>query len=255
MSPSAAAVQPPPSERSSWGSTSLHGTRVPTAAGACTGGTKVAGTLRPFPPRCSQAPPARGSRCWRFWEPATHTPTASIEPPSDAGSNTSRCIKNPMATCSFRRIRNRTLTSGSTAMALHRSRYAYRPGSEFTHQREPSRVMTAEALLMRQYLGWLRDNSSMVGGAQWLHTNLPHWGPFEKDAFRSNRDAYYWYYATQVMFQMQGDYWKDWNDRLRELLVDSQEQTGGLAGSWHPLRPVPDRWGNEGGRLYVTALH
>ncbi len=135
------------------------------------------------------------------------------------------------------------------------SRYAYRPGSEFTHQREPSRVMTAEALLMRQYLGWRRDNSSMVGGAQWLHTNLPQWGPLEKDAFRSNRDAYYWYYATQVMFQMQGDYWKDWNDRLRELLVDSQEQTGGLAGSWHPLRPVPDRWGNEGGRLYVTALH
>ena len=45
------------------------------------------------------------------------------------------------------------------------SRYAYRPDSTQVHQREPSRVMTAEALLMRQYLGWRRDTPDMIEGA------------------------------------------------------------------------------------------
>jgi hypothetical protein len=154
------------------------------------------------------------------------------------------------------------------------SRYAYLPKSRYEHQKEPSRVMTAEALLMRQYLGWRRDNPHMVAGAEWLRTQLPQMtpqtgsnspSPASRNATANAaagtqtklrpRDAYYWYYATQVMFQMQGSYWGDWNGRLRELLVDNQEQTGPLAGSWHPLRPVPDRWGAEGGRLYVTALH
>ena len=28
-----------------------------------------------------------------------------------------------------------------------------------------------------------------------------------------------------------------------------------LAGSWDPLTLVPDRWGLDGGRIYVTAMH
>jgi hypothetical protein len=28
-----------------------------------------------------------------------------------------------------------------------------------------------------------------------------------------------------------------------------------LAGSWHPQQPVRDRWGDAGGRMYVTAMH
>lgn len=127
--------------------------------------------------------------------------------------------------------------------------YVYRPKAEQAHQREPSRVMTAESLLMRQYLGWKRDNPYMVEGANFLRANLPTLeGP-------GARDAYYWYYATQVMFQMQGDYWQDWNRELRALLTTSQVQTGNLAGSWDPIAPAPDRWGRHGGRIYVTAMH
>jgi hypothetical protein len=69
------------------------------------------------------------------------------------------------------------------------------------------------------------------------------------------RDAYYWYYATQVMYQVGGERWEAWNGRLRELLVTSQEQTGPLAGSWNPKGAVPDRWGAEAGRLYTTCMH
>jgi hypothetical protein len=28
-----------------------------------------------------------------------------------------------------------------------------------------------------------------------------------------------------------------------------------MAGSWDPLGPTPDRWGQYGGRIYVTTLH
>jgi hypothetical protein len=69
------------------------------------------------------------------------------------------------------------------------------------------------------------------------------------------RDSYYWYYATQVMFQMGGPHWDAWNDRLRPLLVEKQVSDGPFAGSWEPLGDVPDRWGREGGRVYVTAMH
>lgn len=127
--------------------------------------------------------------------------------------------------------------------------YVYRPASDMPHQRQPSRVMTAEALLMRQYLGWKREHPDMLAGAAHLHANLPRWEG------RGVRDAYYWYYATQVMFQMQGKFWVDWNNQLRSLLTSTQVTTGPLAGSWDPLGAVPDRWGREGGRIYVTCLH
>lgn len=135
------------------------------------------------------------------------------------------------------------------------ARYAYRPASEQPDQREPSQVMTAEALLMRQYMGWKRETPSMIDGADWFRTLLPSYGQPTAARPWGDRDAYYWYYATQVMFQMQGDHWRDWNQSLRELLVSSQEQQGPLAGSWHPHQPVPDRWGSEAGRIYVTCLH
>ena len=135
------------------------------------------------------------------------------------------------------------------------SRYMYNPyastGPEQRQGLTPNRAMTAEGLLMRMYLGWDRDNPAMIGGADYLQDNLPELG----DSDHPLRDVYYWYYATQVMFQMQGHHWAAWNDRLRPLLAGSQVQQGPLAGSWHPNRPAPDRWAHAGGRLYVTTLN
>jgi len=34
-----------------------------------------------------------------------------------------------------------------------------------------------------------------------------------------------------------------------------EKSPGESRGSWDPLGPVPDRWGQYGGRLYVTTLH
>lgn len=133
--------------------------------------------------------------------------------------------------------------------------YVYNPNAATTPDqiqgRSPNLPMTAEGLLMRLYLGAGRDNPAMIEGAEYLKAHLPELG----SADRPLRDGYYWYYATQVMFQMQGDYWTAWNDRMRSILEASQVTEGPLAGSWHPAEPVRDRWAHAGGRLYVTALN
>ncbi len=135
------------------------------------------------------------------------------------------------------------------------SRYRYNPYAADTpeqrHGRVPNRTMTAEGLLMRMYLGWARDNPSLIEGAEFLKSNLPEVGTRDQ----SLRDSYYWYYATQVMFHMQGEYWTAWNDRLHPLLETSQVAKGPLAGSWDPNAPVVDRWAQAAGRLYVTTLN
>jgi hypothetical protein len=136
-------------------------------------------------------------------------------------------------------------------------RYTYRynpfaPNTESQiHGRTANKTMTAVGLLMRLYTGWRRDNEYMIRGADYLMENLPEIGS-RRDP---ERDTYYWYYATQVMFHMRGKYWEAWNDRLHPLLVNSQIKEGTMAGSWDPRRPVPDRWAPHAGRMYVTTMN
>ncbi|MDY0166290.1 MAG: terpene cyclase/mutase family protein [Thermoguttaceae bacterium] len=115
-------------------------------------------------------------------------------------------------------------------------RYAYMPG------RQPTNVMTAQALLSRQYLGWPKDHPGLRDGARFLLENHPP----SKEA----PDVYYWYYATQVMHHLGGDLWRRWNAQMRRVLCDTQESTGHEAGSWAPRGPFADR----GGRLFMTSL-
>ena len=133
--------------------------------------------------------------------------------------------------------------------------YRYNPLAPRTveqeHGRRPSRTMTSVGLLMRLYTGWRRDNPNMKLGAEYLRSQLPEIGTLRSP----QRDTYYWYYATQVMFHMRGEHWESWNNRLHPLLTSSQVQTGPLAGSWDPFEPIPDRWADHGGRLYVTTLN
>jgi hypothetical protein len=133
--------------------------------------------------------------------------------------------------------------------------YRYNPFAPDTpeqrHGRKASKTMTSVGLLMRLYSGWRRDNGNMIRGAEYLAQNLPAIGTPRQP----ERDTYYWYYGTQVMFHMGGEYWQRWNSRLHPLIVESQVPAGPLAGSWDPKGAVPDRWGPHGGRLYVTTLN
>jgi hypothetical protein len=120
-----------------------------------------------------------------------------------------------------------------------------------SHGREVTKTMTSVGLLMRLYSGWKRDNPHMIEGARYLAQNLPANGT----RLKNERDTYYWYYATQVMFHMGGKHWEAWNERLHPLLTESQVMTGPMAGSWDPKGSIPDRWGPHAGRIYVTTMN
>lgn len=141
------------------------------------------------------------------------------------------------------------------AQAEGGARYVYNPHAAVTPQeragREPNLPMTAEGLLMRMFLGWDHNTPALAQGAAHLMAHPPALGT----AAEPLRDVYYWYYATQVMFHLQGDGWTAWRQQLFPMLEDSQVQNGPLAGSWDPDRPVPDRWAEAAGRHYVTVLN
>jgi hypothetical protein len=131
-------------------------------------------------------------------------------------------------------------------------RYIYKPGFHDTqHDANPNPAMTAEGMVMRMYLGQRRSDPQLIRGAEYLKTHLPEVGTKELPL----RNCYYWYYGTQAMYQMQGDYWTAWSERLGPLLRAGQVAKGTLAGSWHPTEPVRDYWSHTGGRLYVTTMH
>jgi hypothetical protein len=113
------------------------------------------------------------------------------------------------------------------------------PGSE-------SESLTAVAMTARIFCNE-SGSPLMKAGAELLAKKLPVW-----DEARGSIDMYYWYYGTLAMFQMGGEHWERWNKNLKTAVIDHQrkDEDGCLAGSWDPLDP----WGDEGGRVYSTAL-
>lgn len=115
-----------------------------------------------------------------------------------------------------------------------RGRYGY-------SNRGGTPAMTAEALLCRQFLGTPRDDPGMIAGGDYLTGHPPRHGQLT---------SYYWYYGMQVMYHLQGEHWKAWNEPTRKMLETSQVTKGPMAGTWNPR----DRWEQQAGRLYATSL-
>jgi hypothetical protein len=107
-------------------------------------------------------------------------------------------------------------------------------------------AMTAVGLLCRQYLGWGSKNPTLIAGVENLKKNLP---------VKGRGEIYYYYYASQVVHFFGGDDWdKLWNPKMRDLLVDTQDNSPAPAtnGSWAP--EANTHTGNMGGRLTATCL-
>lgn len=121
------------------------------------------------------------------------------------------------------------------------SEYDYQPG------RSTTIAMTAEALLCRQYLGWPRDHKGLKAGIDLMvQRHLPN---------EKRPNVYYWYYATQVMHHYGGSSWRAWNDKMRDVLVSTQEIKGHAAGSWTPRgNGIDGGFADYAGRIYMTAL-
>jgi len=111
--------------------------------------------------------------------------------------------------------------------------------------------MMALGALMRLHTGTPRTDLPLQAAAGSLAAMQPAYGTRQA----RTRDAYLWYYASQVLVQTGGPEWEVWYERLCRVLEAEQATDATAAGSWDPLGAVPDRWGSYGGRLYVTALH
>ncbi len=109
----------------------------------------------------------------------------------------------------------------------------------------PTPSMTAVGLLCSQYLGTRRGDPVLTEGVGLLLNHLPD---------NQSRDLYYWYYATQVLHNVPGPDWDNWNRKMRKVLIESQCKEGCATGSWDPEKPTKDRWGDHGGRLMETSL-
>ena len=130
------------------------------------------------------------------------------------------------------------------------SRYGYRRDSPLKPPGPVTAAVTAEGLLCRQYLGWPQRDPRLVEGLELLMAENPLPLDFKSD---TTKDVYAWYYITQVAHHMEGDAWRRWNDRLREVLPSAQvAKEGKHRGSWDPSL---DRWGHIGGRLFVTSFY
>ncbi len=119
------------------------------------------------------------------------------------------------------------------------SAYAYVTENKGGYRKSTSAV----GLLCRMYLGWKKDNQPIIDGV----TKIAKLGP-------SETDLYYNYYAAQLIFQFTngtGPMWREWNEKLRDLLVTTQEKQGHAKGSWFVNSGHQT---DKGGRLYCTAM-
>lgn len=119
------------------------------------------------------------------------------------------------------------------------ARYKYQP----REKHGPENTNTAIGLLCRMYTGWLADNPALQRGVAGLSVEGP-------SMLGRNADMYYNYYATQIMHQWGGETWRQWNERLREFLVQTQSHEGHESGSWNFVGGQA----SAGGRLYNTAM-
>ena len=124
----------------------------------------------------------------------------------------------------------------SVSSGKHGGLASYRAGEQVSH------AMSAEALVCWQFLGLSRDHPACNETGDFLLTELPGQGGKPND--------YYWYYGTLAMYQLQGDYWRQWNAALQKTLLDRQIKEGPLAGAWD----TDTVWGGYGGRIYTTAI-
>ncbi|HEU4419330.1 MAG TPA: hypothetical protein VFT55_10350, partial [Planctomycetota bacterium] len=109
-----------------------------------------------------------------------------------------------------------------------------------------SEALTAAVLLCRYLMHQdPKDVPTMNLAAETMLKKPPVWN--EADG---SIDMYYWYYASYALFQAGGRPWDTWSKKMVAASIKTQRQDGNAKGSWDPI----DAWGEEGGRVYSTAI-
>lgn len=119
--------------------------------------------------------------------------------------------------------------------------YGYRT----SHDRRSSEILvtTSCALLCRIYMGMQRTDPRLLHAISQFEKHGP-----------DPTNMYYNYYATQVLKQVGGNAWLDWNQKMREYLIRTQVQYGHMTGSWFFDNTTHGNATATGGRLYSTAM-
>lgn len=112
---------------------------------------------------------------------------------------------------------------------------------------ERNECMTATGLLCQM----LRKDATLDDAkrrkAELVARRQPVW---ENGAKGSSLDFYAWYYGTYAMYQIGGPLWETWSRSVGQAVLKHQRLDGNFAGSWDPV----DAWGDDGGRVYSTAI-
>ena len=97
---------------------------------------------------------------------------------------------------------------------------------------EWGRSPTETGLLVREFMGWGPHHPRLSKGVETL-------APARTPADQGTPVAVLTFYATQVMHHAGGRYWQSWNARVRDMLIDLQDQGADpdhphQKGSWSP---------------------
>jgi hypothetical protein len=112
---------------------------------------------------------------------------------------------------------------------------------------EKSQAMTAAGLVVRLSGGEKPTDDLVRKGVDLCLRVPPVWDP---DG--GSIDMYYWFHGTEAMALVGGTAWATWRKALEDAVLLKQRPAGAgsRAGSWDPIDP----WGDDGGRVYSTAL-
>lgn len=104
----------------------------------------------------------------------------------------------------------------------------------------------------RIFLGYARSHPFCVGVARYLEKRPVKWGRGKQENLkRLYFPLYYFYYGSLFMFQMGGEYWKEWNKTLKkELLAAQLKAPPSQAGAFPPL----GMGAKIGGQIYSTTM-
>ena len=119
-------------------------------------------------------------------------------------------------------------------------------GKQAKFPQNKTEALTAVVLLCRYLMEQdPKDVKTMEPAANLIMTKPPVWN---KDD--GSIDMYYWYYASYAMYQVGGSQWDGWARKMTDAAVKTQLKDGNPRGSWDPVDP----WGEDGGRVYSTAI-
>ena len=134
---------------------------------------------------------------------------------------------------------------------IEKGTVAVRTGEKIDPENIPP-SMTAVGVMVRIFIDKNTNDSRIKNGINLILSQLPEWDSDTLGVI----DYYYWFYATYCLNQYDGPNgpaWKKWNNSMKSVLLKSQKSSsdGHANGSWDAI----DRWSEEVGRVYATAIN